>query len=245
MSKEWQEASTERAKEQNINPITGMSCISPFQPLLMGADYLAILIFWYDQVSALMDTPERDSSRLKQASRLGDLVVWVDDEDEMNVMRGRVVRAEVCIAYETGFESQDNEVYTWFDSKVQRSVCACVCVALGWERPWCIRGSTLPAPFDATTFRRHRECGDSAPSEAIGLSSPSESDGGTRRWQRERRGNVMLNETPGHELFLSTRWTWTSNCRWVVLYSPACYRSRPCAWIKISSNSSTTDSCDI
>ena len=124
MSKEWQEASTERAKEQNINPITGMSCISPFQPLLMGADYLAILIFWYDQVSALMDTPERDSSRLKQASRLGDLVVWVDDEDEMNVMRGRVVRAEVCIAYETGFESQDNEVYTWFDSKVQRSVCA-------------------------------------------------------------------------------------------------------------------------
>ena len=134
MSKEWQEASTERAKEQNINPITGMSCISPFQPLLMGADYLAILIFWYDQVSALMDTPERDSSRLKQASRLGDLVVWVDDEDELNVMRGRVVRAEVCIAYETGSELQNNEVYSTLGLIVRcrRSVCVCVrCTRLG------------------------------------------------------------------------------------------------------------------
>jgi len=72
-----------------------------------------------------MDTPERDSSRLKQASRLGDLVVWVDDEDEMNVMRGRVVRAAGCIAYKTGFELQDNEVYTWSDSKVQKE---CLCV---------------------------------------------------------------------------------------------------------------------
>jgi len=66
-----------------------------------------------------MDTPERDSFHLKRASRLRDVVVRVDDEDEMNVMRGRSVRLEECIGYETGFAIQQTR--SSFNLKIQYS----------------------------------------------------------------------------------------------------------------------------